>query len=768
MAQNGENVEYLRRMLLEADGSPDSEKEIEEVLLDIKDSHYWLTLKEHNYCNSNLKRHFETKSEVDREKFFRFAISCISTFVQANFTGPPINDETDHFLCNNQDLQNVDFRKLLAVSNEEININTKYPSLLIASQVVFKTCELIPTLNLWWQWRGLLVHQRILEELSPALLSNAENIQKDMRDLHLTESGNLGILMNIEQAQLFGKFRSIAKVDQHIKAAAKSLGLKHELIGKMGKRTKHQENDIPQLSLKVELERREGLSRHLVTKNEGPINVALNDDVRLETVEFADKNEAPELSDLEQKLLLLVAQHMIMSKPQDDLYFEELKPFIDTVLSQNNTWCVAAYTLQLRCNLEAKHNRTIERCLIQCEEVLNSVKKENPPVIRRITGCYNTSLNPIWMVEETYAHLMLNLGLIKASLEVYMKLQLWEEVIVCYTILKMRHKATEIIKKQLNIRPTVKLYCLLGDATDDLSCYAKAWEFSKRRSHRAQRHWGLYYFIRKKYAECIPHFEKSVSINPLQAIVWLRLGFAALETQNWQIAATAYRRYTTLEPDGFEAWNNLAQAYIRLGNKRSAHHALQDALRCNFDNWKVWENFLVVSADIDNYSDVIRSYHKLLDLKGKYTNIDVLKVLVYGVCNENNAGDKALMKKTRELLGRATSIFPGDGILWELYACVAPILMLKIQRLQRALRGFTQGSWTNDIEVCKHVLYICLKLGEAVMDDSISSKDTIVNSVKLNINAIIPVVKVIDNAEILVLLQEVVNVVTKIMKKMHS
>ncbi|VEN35281.1 unnamed protein product, partial [Callosobruchus maculatus] len=187
----------------------------------------------------------------------------------------------------------------------------------------------------------------------------------------------------------------------------------------------------------------------------------------------------------------------------------------------------------------------------------------------------------------------------------------------------MKDKATQVIIKRLEVEPTVKLWCLLGDATDDVACYEKAWEMSKRRSHRAQRHWGNFFFSKKQYEECIPHLEKSVSINPLQANVWFRLGYAASETENWQKAATAYRRYTTLEPDGFEAWNNLAQAYIHLGNKRSAHQALSEALRCNFENWKVWENLMMVSCDVYNFSDVLRAYHMLLDLKDNYLNIEV-------------------------------------------------------------------------------------------------------------------------------------------------
>ena len=47
----------------------------------------------------------------------------------------------------------------------------------------------------------------------------------------------------------------------------------------------------------------------------------------------------------------------------------------------------------------------------------------------------------------------------------------------------------------------------------------------------------------------------------------IRLGFAAMEVSNWEVAATAYRKYCALESDNFEAWNNLANCYIKMGNK---------------------------------------------------------------------------------------------------------------------------------------------------------------------------------------------------------
>lgn len=313
---------------------------------------------------------------------------------------------------------------------------------------------------------------------------------------------------------------------------------------------------------------------------------------------------------------------------------------------------------------------------------------------------------------------------------------------------------------------------ITGDATDDVTCYEKAWEMSKRRSHRAQRHWGQYLFLRKQYEQCIPHFEKSVSINPLQSIVWFRLGFAALQTENWQTAATAYRRYTTLEPDGFEAWNNLAQAYIKIGNKRNAHQAILEALKCNFDNWKVWENLLVVSCDILNFSDVIKAYHRLLDLKEKYLNVEVLNVLVYNVCNDINdfEGQPAqrFLKKTRELLGRVTAIYPGEGYVWELYASLAPATLLRAQRLQRAYRGYSQGAWEKNPATCQQVLYVCTKLAEIVLDNEIDPKDSLINSIKLNLSSAVSAIKKQDWEETRELVEQVSGYLEKITEKIKN
>lgn len=290
---------------------------------------------------------------------------------------------------------------------------------------------------------------------------------------------------------------------------------------------------------------------------------------------------------------------------------------------------------------------------------------------------------------------MLSLGLVKSALECYMKIQKWEEVIVCYTILDLRHKAAEIIRQEIEKKPTVELYCMLGDSTDDPQFYEQAWKMSNEKSGRAQRHWGGYYFSRKEYKKAIPHLQKSLELNSLQETVWARLGYAALELQDWELAASAYRMYTNIEPNGFESWNNLAKAYTSLGDDHRAYKVLQEALKCNFSNWKVWENFLKASYWTGHYEDVINAYSRLIELKGKYYDEEITNALVIAIARNdpdaNGNGTERLKKKAQTLLGHLCVQLPSEGKVWEFSATLykgEPLA--RAQKLQRAFRAYTQ------------------------------------------------------------------------------
>lgn len=421
---------------------------------------------------------------------------------------------------------------------------------------------------------------------------------------------------------------------------------------------------------------------------------------------------------------------MKYSQPKDKLADEELKPYITSLLYQEHgPWATRLVALYLNIQMEATHKRTVDRSLKQCEELVHLVNANTIPVTHRLSYAFCSALIPRWQIKAKLGDLMVSLGMIKGALDLYLELQLWEEVISCYNHLELRHKAAEIIQQEIDKKPTVTLYCLLGDATDDIQCYQKAWELSGENSARAQRHWGNYYFARKQYQEAITHLQKSVEINCLQETTLLRLGYAALQLEQWEEAAKAYRLYTTLEAHGFESWNNLSMAYIKLGDKKRAHKVLQEALKCNFNNWKVWDNFLAVSIDTKNYEDALNAYERLIELKDKFYDQEVLeiltKVISEGAPDASGNSSQRLTKKILKLLGHASAKTPNNGLLFELSSQLETEDPLKkAQKLQSAYRGYTQtnSQWSKTPDNCEKILKLCITLCESSLQAFVSGK----------------------------------------------
>ncbi|CAG9114885.1 unnamed protein product [Plutella xylostella] len=190
-----------------------------------------------------------------------------------------------------------------------------------------------------------------------------------------------------------------------------------------------------------------------------------------------------------------------------------------------------------------------------------------------------------------------------------------------------------------------------------------------------------------------------------------------------ETSATAYRRYTYLHPNTFEAWNNLAKVYVQQGDKPRAYRALMEALRFNYDNWKLWENVILISLDTGHFEDVLRGIHRLLDLRGQYGDAPVLRLLARAVLEgqEDADGHSAgrLRKRLLELFGRVTSVHQNRPDLWQIYADLSPTYLLKAQRLLKAYKGFTQsGNWSNNPETCKKVIDLALIL----LDNSLKAR----------------------------------------------
>lgn len=726
-------------------------------------SNKW-TLDDENLCKDLFSTNLELEqlndfmqtyqSRNELNKILHIAINCYLNYCEHNWNPHPEELNLAEYF-NKEWPKNIDVNLKMQRDSEPIYANILYPELLYFSHQLFSSLYTVDQslLHLWWIFRCKVTHQRCLEDTSASLYSELEHIiAKLCNELQgqLKEKPRLQILLCLEIAQAYLIYGRVQKVEEYLLRARETAGLKLELTGIMGKRTKFQEQSLPQLALSSELDA--NVERPSAEESHGntqlPPDLELQDDVRLNNIEYAEMINQPDLPSLEQILCLLTVQYIQKSQPKDDLMVEELQPYIVTILSQKNgAWSTRVAALLIRCKLEASHKRTVERAMLQCETLVNDKTCTLPTT--RLSYLFASGLAPAWTWRQQLADLYLSLGLVKAALEEYQKLQLWEDVIACYTLLQLRHKAAEIIQQQIDIKPTVKLYCLLGDATDDVKWYEKAWNFSNHKSSRAQRHWGNYLFSHKKYEECIPHYEKSVEINSIQEQIWLRLGFAALETEQWALSAKAYRRYTYLQPNTFEAWNNLAKVYVKQGDKKRAYRALMEALKFNYDNWKLWENVMLVSIDTCHYDDVIRSVHRILDLQHKFEDLEVLSLLVHVINTDAKDADgnsaARLRKRALELFGRITSVHQNKPELWQLYSDISPTCLLKGQRLLRAYRGFALiGNWPHNritcikvIEIAKSILEYSLRARQEVDEKHVLEANQLLASARLTGQAVI-------------------------------
>ena len=124
---------------------------------------------------------------------------------------------------------------------------------------------------------------------------------------------------------------------------------------------------------------------------------------------------------------------------------------------------------------------------------------------------------------------------------------------------------------------------------------------------------------------------------------------------------------------------------------------------------------------------IIRAYHRILDLKEKHVDCEVLEILVNAITN--NLQDNYEQPSFRlhgaalKLFGRLTGQVTSDSKIWELYASLSaakgpdtPEVNLEsrykqCQFMQKSLSSYTQKTpgWETYPDQCKEVCRIAMK-----------------------------------------------------------
>ncbi|XP_028396101.1 tetratricopeptide repeat protein 27-like [Dendronephthya gigantea] len=699
-------------------------------------------------------------------------IACLQLVVQQNWLGPPLRDEELTKLGNGETTKNQPkqvFESLSRDGEEVYGLAKNMEYLLAARTILADSRDLLVNIKTQplWEIRCIYVHQQLLEEPSPSLKAE---VTPALERIHFDDqsfSSKLLFRVYLESSYHFLQYFECNKAKEQIEKAQNCVGLELYLEGALGKRTKFQQIDYTQLLAKAKINNcSENGDFEKLDLEHLPKDVTLNDDTLLNKPKLTDgdNNLQEELSSLHLAAIVATCFYKQKSQAHHELLDEEILANVTLLLSQPRVWIVQSIALFLRSKYEKKSSRKKERSMMQLQQLVDQYSDSKAKLSQRMELFYSAPLPPRWKLQRELANLYLEIGVTKSALDVFERLQLWGDVINCYISLGRFEKAESVVRTQLNIKETPILWCLLGDVTKNDEYYRKAWDISGHRSARAQRSLGYLNLRNKKFEESIPCFQKSLEINSLQENVWFSLGCSAMLTGKLEIAAKAFHWCVSLNPDNSEAWNNLSSVYIKMKQKDRAFRTLQEALRANYDNWQMWENFLVIGTDVGAFEQVIQAFHRLMDLKEKYFDIEVLGILVQSVINgiEDNKSLSAsrLKPKVKELLGRITSQVTGNGDVWKLYSDLykdGESEEEKDKFLQFLVKAngvnIQNPGWEKSEEKIEKVVQITLELSKAYHDIAQHQEQTtraiqLLSSSKLNLRGVISRLKKNESFEI--------------------
>ena len=546
-------------------------------------------------------------------------IAFLHAFIQLNWTGPNL-DLSPSSLVNTTNSHPFTDEALNRKAIAELAYGGEPAYHLASSPIFLRWALLIFSLSYehipsapWWKLRSTIIHQYVLDEpahLPPAFFAELEPFEK-----YISQQNQPDLLGRfvLERGLLHHRFANDRNAADHFVHAARASGLEYELTGALGKRTKFQQTELSQLVLLAESRKRddhEGSNCETVASSPAltppppvPDTLDLNDDTLLEQTDFTSSqpghsastsrlshlspSSQPPLHPLDQCILLSLCLNIKNTSPAHGLTAEQMMPYVSRVLSHPRNWSVHTMALLLRSRLEATRTRTVERAVLQLQALVDQMPTADSALSERLLYVYDIPLPSKWLLERELAMRFLAIGVVKSALEIFERLEMWEEVVKCWQAMERPDKGITIVRDLLEGRREeaerviakgklarrndrareAKLWCLLGDLEPKHACahYERAWAVSGQTSGRAMRSIGGYHFARGDYEQAILCLQRAVVINPMLSRSWFILGCAQVRVEAWEGARDSFGRCVAIDEEDGESWNNLASVYLRMG-----------------------------------------------------------------------------------------------------------------------------------------------------------------------------------------------------------
>ncbi|KAG5419051.1 hypothetical protein I9W82_002818 [Candida metapsilosis] len=360
-----------------------------------------------------------------------------------------------------------------------------------------------------------------------------------------------------------------------------------------------------------------------------------------EDLKTLDPNKQPALSSIDILQMLLRLTVIRQTTPSNDVLVEdELLALVGRVIysdADGGNWLLFSKALWERSVLETGKSRTIERGILQMtsliEEIgikvttrlLPQVEETDPDSVAssRLRFIHQLPLLPHWSLDAKLAEKYMSLGVIKSALDIYERLHLEAEAALCYAAIGREQEAEKILIGRIKEHPEdARAISILGDLKQDPQLWEKAWQVGHYAKAKASL--SRYYYspppesgLSKNLELAISHMYDCLHVNPLNYENWFFYGCCGLESGQFELASEAFTRCVSLDDSNSYAWSNLASALLKLDKVKPAFNALQKAVRSGGDrkSWKVYENYMNVAMQLNEWNDVLIAYRELLSLR---------------------------------------------------------------------------------------------------------------------------------------------------------
>lgn len=370
------------------------------------------------------------------------------------------------------------------------------------------------------------------------------------------------------------------------------------------------------------------------TLNHSILPTAVRQENIPKVLQALDPNEQPQLTDYDDIQLLLRLYVIRQTTPaKDPLVEEELSAIISRVVYQAgpNNWAIYSRALWERSLVETTKAKTIERGLLQMQSLVEEldlkiqtklIPQSDAKPTSRLKYAHQLPFIPRWELDATLAEKYMSLGVLRSAVEIYERLQMSCETALCYAAVGDEAQAKRVLQKRINDNPKdARAISILGDIMQDPQLWNKSWEIGKYVN--AKNSLGRYYYnppsnsgLTRDYDMTLMHLNDSLRQYSLNFETWYFYACVGLECGRIALAAEGFSRCVSLDETHAMAWSNLSAAYVQLGKLKEALSCLRKAVSSDAQkNWRIWENYMIVSVKLNEWNDVLLACKHLVNVK---------------------------------------------------------------------------------------------------------------------------------------------------------